>query len=67
MKVLAIISIVILIGINAFFVATEFAIVSVRRSRINQLVAAGDLPAKTVQKIQRDMERLLSTTQIGIT
>ncbi len=67
MKILAIISIVILIGINAFFVATEFAIVSVRRSRINQLVAAGNLPAKTVQKIQRDMERLLSTTQIGIT
>jgi CBS domain containing-hemolysin-like protein len=59
--------IVILIAINAFFVTTEFAIVSVRRSRINQLVAAGDVQAKTVQQLQRSLERLLSTTQIGIT
>lgn len=56
-----------LIGINAFFVAAEFSIVSVRRSRINQLVAAGDVQAQTVQQFQRSLERLLSTTQIGIT
>ncbi|WP_443029241.1 hemolysin family protein [Spirulina sp. CS-785/01] len=41
--------------------------VSVRRSRINQLVEAGDVPAQTVQSLQRSIERLLSTTQIGIT
>jgi CBS domain containing-hemolysin-like protein len=56
-----------LIGINAFFVAAEFSIVAVRRSRINQLVAAGDVQAQTVQRFQRSLERLLSTTQIGIT
>jgi CBS domain containing-hemolysin-like protein len=56
-----------LIGINAFFVAAEFSIVSVRRSRINQLVAAGDVRAQTVQRFHRSIERLLSTTQIGIT
>ncbi|MDA0266793.1 MAG: hemolysin family protein [Cyanobacteria bacterium] len=56
-----------LIGINAFFVAAEFSIVSVRRSRINQLVANGDVPAQAVQRFQRSIERLLSTTQIGIT
>jgi len=41
--------------------------VSVRRSRINQLVDAGDVQAQTVQALQRSIERLLSTTQIGIT
>jgi CBS domain containing-hemolysin-like protein len=56
-----------LIGINAFFVAAEFSIVSVRRSRINQLTEAGDIPARTVQRFQKSLDRLLSTTQIGIT
>ncbi|MGF1566959.1 MAG: hemolysin family protein [Nodosilinea sp.] len=56
-----------LIGINAFFVAAEFSIVSVRRSRISQLVSEGDVQAKTVQQLQRSLDRLLSTTQFGIT
>ncbi|MGE5656879.1 MAG: hemolysin family protein [Actinomycetota bacterium] len=60
-------SVLLLIAINAFFVAAEFSIVSVRRSRINQLVAAGDLEAQTVQHLQRRIESLLSTTQLGIT
>lgn len=60
-------SVLALILINAFFVAAEFAIVSVRRSRINQLAEAGDIQAKTVQSFQRSLDRLLSTTQIGIT
>ncbi|AFY82023.1 hemolysin family protein [Oscillatoria acuminata] len=56
-----------LIAINAFFVTTEFAIVSVRRSRINHLADNGDLQAKIVQHLHRNIERLLSTTQLGIT
>uniref|UniRef100_A0ACD5H0P9 CNNM domain-containing protein n=2 Tax=Desertifilaceae TaxID=1969992 RepID=A0ACD5H0P9_9CYAN len=56
-----------LIAINAFFVTAEFSIVSVRRSRISQLVAVGDIQAKTVQNLQRSIDRLLSTTQLGIT
>jgi CBS domain containing-hemolysin-like protein len=56
-----------LIAINAFFVATEFSMVAVRRSRIDQLVDEGDLAAKTVQTLQRNIDRLLSTTQLGIT
>jgi CBS domain containing-hemolysin-like protein len=60
-------SVAVLIAINAFFVAAEFSIVSVRRSRINQLASEGDLQAKTVQELQRGIERLLSTTQLGIT
>ena len=56
-----------LIAINAFFVTAEFSIVSVRRSRIGQLVKDGDIQAQTVQSWQRSIERLLSTTQLGIT
>jgi len=62
-----ILSVVALIVLNAFFVTVEFSIVSVRRSRINQLVSAGDMQARTVQKLQRQLGSLLSTTQLGIT
>lgn len=64
---LRLLSVLLLIAINAFFVTAEFSIVSVRRSRINQLVEAGDIQAKTVQNLQRSIDRLLSTTQLGIT
>ncbi len=60
-------AVLLLIGINAFFVAAEFSMVSVRRSRISQLVSQGDVQAKTVQQLQRSLDRLLSTTQLGIT
>jgi CBS domain containing-hemolysin-like protein len=59
--------VLLLILINAFFVTLEFAVFTVRRSRIAQLVASGDDLAKTVQDLQRGIERLLSTTQLGIT
>lgn len=65
--VLRLLSVVLLIAINAFFVTAEFSIVSVRRSRITQLVDAGDIQAQTVQSLQRSIDKLLSTTQLGIT
>lgn len=64
---LRLVSVFLLILINAFFVTAEFAIVSVRRSRISQLVVAGDIQAQSVQSLQRSIDRLLSTTQLGIT
>lgn len=64
---LRLLSVFLLIAINAFFVTAEFSMVSVRRSRINQLVEEGDVPARTVQSLQRNIDRLLSTTQLGIT
>ena len=54
------------IGINAFFVTAEFSIVTVRRSRINQLAEEGDIPARRVKSLQRRLDRLLATTQLGI-
>ncbi|MBE9043725.1 HlyC/CorC family transporter [Pleurocapsales cyanobacterium LEGE 10410] len=64
---LTFVGVFLLIAINAFFVTAEFSIVSVRRSRISQLVKDGDVQAQTVQSLQRSIERLLSTTQLGIT
>jgi CBS domain containing-hemolysin-like protein len=60
-------SVLLLIAINAFFVTAEFSMVSVRRSRINQLAEAGDVQAQTVRDLQQSIDRLLSTTQLGIT
>ncbi|MGL4621031.1 MAG: CNNM domain-containing protein, partial [Chroococcidiopsis sp.] len=64
---LRLLSVLLLIAINAFFVTAEFSLVSVRRSRIYQLVEAGDWQALTVQSLQRSLDRVLSTTQLGIT
>jgi CBS domain containing-hemolysin-like protein len=49
-------AIFLLIFINAFFVMGEFAIVSVRRSRIDHLVIGGDIPAQTVQSLQKSLD-----------
>ncbi len=64
---LRLLSVVLLIAINAFFVTAEFSMVTVRRSRIHQLVQAGDIQAIAVEVLQRSIDRLLSTTQLGIT
>ena len=64
---LRLLSVLLLIAINAFFVTAEFSMVTVRRSRIHQLVEAGDIPAIAVEMLQRSIDRLLSTTQLGIT
>jgi len=64
---LRLLSVLLLIAINAFFVAAEFSIVSVRQSRINQLASAGDVQARTVQDLQRSIDRMLSAAQLGIT
>ncbi|AFY41694.1 hemolysin family protein [Nostoc sp. PCC 7107] len=64
---LRLLSVLLLIAINAFFVTAEFSMVTVRRSRIHQLVKAGDIQAIAVETLQRSIDRLLSTTQLGIT
>jgi CBS domain containing-hemolysin-like protein len=56
-----------LVAVNAYFVAAEFAIVSVRRSRIHQLVETGSGKALVVQRLQRHIDWFLSSTQLGIT
>ncbi len=52
---------------NSFFVASEFALVSVRRTRIDQLAAEGSRAAGVVQRAVRDLDRYIAATQVGIT
>lgn len=56
-----------LIFANAFFVAAEFALVSVRKTRIEELVAQGNATAKTVRHVIHDPDRFIAATQLGIT
>ncbi|PRZ17331.1 CBS domain containing-hemolysin-like protein [Laceyella sediminis] len=56
-----------LVLLNGFFVASEFAIVKVRHTRIAQLSEEGHHRAKTAQKILADLDAYLSATQLGIT
>ncbi|HYE08574.1 MAG TPA: hemolysin family protein, partial [Patescibacteria group bacterium] len=59
--------ILLLIGLNAFFAASEMAIVSVRQSRIKPLVDEGNKAAIIVSKFLDEPSKLLATIQIGIT
>ncbi|MCB1904279.1 MAG: DUF21 domain-containing protein, partial [Gammaproteobacteria bacterium] len=52
---------------NAFFVGSEIALTSARRSRIKQLADTGNKAARTVQLLHKEPERFYSVTQIGIT
>lgn len=56
-----------LVAGNAFFVGSEIALTSARRSRIKQLADAGNRHARIVQLLHHQPERFYSVTQIGIT
>jgi CBS domain containing-hemolysin-like protein len=60
-------AVLLLVAANAFFVAAEFALVAVRRSRIDQMVAEGDRSAMVVQRALMQLDRYISGTQLGIT
>jgi putative hemolysin len=64
---LEIIFIAVLIMLNGFFAASEIALISARRSRVQQLASDGDPRAKRVVGIQQDPDRFLATVQVGVT
>ncbi len=59
--------VILLVAANAFFVAAEFALVAVRRSRIDQLASEGNRSAAVVQRALGELDRYISGTQLGIT
>jgi CBS domain containing-hemolysin-like protein len=59
--------IVLLIALTAFFVATEFAMVKVRMSRLDQLIAEGKKGAVSAKKVVTHLDEYLSACQLGIT
>ncbi|MFN8391667.1 MAG: hemolysin family protein [Bdellovibrionota bacterium] len=56
-----------LVGLNAFFVATEFALVSIRRSRVQELLSQGKTGAKYVDRAIHNLDQYIAGTQVGIT
>ncbi|MFX3650579.1 MAG: hemolysin family protein [Paenibacillus sp.] len=58
---------IILIVLTAFFVASEFAVVKIRTSRVDQLVAEGNKKAVLAKKVVSDLDYYLSACQLGIT
>ena len=56
-----------LVALNAFFVASEYALLSVRRTRLEQLAQEGDARARLLQSLLADVGVLFSGTQLGIT
>jgi len=62
-----IIIVFLLVFMNAFFVATEFAMVKVRKSRIETLAVDGDKTAKNTLTVVKNLNAYLSACQLGIT
>ncbi len=56
-----------LVALNGFFVAVEFAVVAVRRTRLDQLVAEGNAAARVALRLVQDPDRVIAASQLGIT
>lgn len=67
MDILNLVIIAILIALTAFFVTSEFAIVKVRSSRIDQLIEEGNRSAVSAKKVITNLDEYLSACQLGIT
>jgi CBS domain containing-hemolysin-like protein len=67
LTIINLIVIAILIAFTAFFVSFEFAIVKIRSTRIDQLVAEGNKKAIAAKKIVSNLDEYLSACQLGIT
>ena len=64
---LKVFSVIVLVFLNGFFVAAEFAFVAVRKTRIESLAAEGKAAAKRLLQILENMSAYLSASQLGIT
>ena len=67
MDIFNLVLIAILIALTAFFVTSEFAIVKIRSSRIDQLIEEGNSKALSVKKVISNLDEYLSACQLGIT
>ncbi|MFZ3576717.1 hemolysin family protein [Virgibacillus sp. DJP39] len=67
MVIVNLLMVVILIVLTAFFVATEFAIIRVRATRLDNLIAEGNKSAVSAKKLVDNLDAYLSACQLGIT
>src|SRR5437879_6327676 len=59
--------ILLLVAANAFFAAAEFSLVSVRDTRIQQLIGDGRIGARIVQRLHQRLDEVVNGVQLGIT
>jgi CBS domain containing-hemolysin-like protein len=59
--------ILLLVAANAFFAAAEFALVSVRDTRIQQLIDSGRVGSRIVQRLHQHLDEVVNGVQLGIT
>lgn len=67
LTIIGLLAVVVLVAANGLFVATEFAYVAVRRSRIEQLASGGQSRAKLLLASLHDLDNYIAATQLGIT
>jgi CBS domain containing-hemolysin-like protein len=67
LSLLEFVAVGLLILANAFFVAAEFALVSIRDTRIEQMLATGVPGARAVRRLQRELYDFLPAVQLGVT
>ena len=64
---LKILAVLVLVLLNGFFVAAEFALVKIRQTQLDELLAKGNRRAATVRHVLNSLDRYLSAAQLGIT
>ncbi len=67
LSLLKLVAVGLLVLANAFFVAAEFALVSIRETRIEQMLADAVPGARAVRRLQQDMDDFLPAVQLGVT
>lgn len=67
LTIIKLLAVVALVLANGFFVASEFALVALRRSRVEEMVAKGVLGARAVQRATGNLDHFIAATQLGIT
>ena len=64
---LRVLAVLLLVAANAFFVAAEFSLVSIRDTRIEQLIESKRIGARTIRKLHRKLDEVLNGVQLGVT
>ena len=64
---IGLLSVVVLVLANAFFVAAEFALVGARKTRLDEFARTGDRKARLARRAVQSLDRYISATQLGIT
>jgi len=64
---LALLAVLLIVLANGFFVAAEYALVTVRRTRVQELIAQGSRAARRVDELQQNPARFISAIQLGVT